>query len=91
MSMVKARDYKQERKTLLARGEDVGHAARNRARRLAVKKGMVATNDGKDVDHKMPLSKGGATGGSNLRVQTVHENRSFNRTKTGAVKLRKKK
>lgn len=88
--MTKKRDYQQERKTLLARGEDVGHAARLRARRIAVKKGMVTAHDGKDVDHVVPVSKGGGNAG-NLRVQTQHENRSFARTSTGAVKTRKKK
>ena len=81
------RDYKQERKTLLARGEDKGHADRNAVRRLAVKSGMVKTNDGKDLDHKRALSKGGAGRTlSNVRVTTPSANRSFPRKKDGSMK-----
>jgi hypothetical protein len=58
-----------------------------RARRLAVKKGLVKPNDGMDIDHKVPLSKGGSgTAMSNLRVKTDNDNRSFPRTKKGALK-----
>lgn len=85
------RDIKQETKTAKARGEIGGHnaphAKRMRARRLMVKKGLVKPNDGKDVDHKVPLSKGGsATAASNLRVKTAKDNRSFPRNKDGSLK-----
>jgi hypothetical protein len=85
------RDIKQETKTAKARGEigghDAPHAIRMRARRLAVKKGMVKPNDGKDVDHKQPLSKGGAgTDLSNLRVESDNANRSFPRNPDGSLK-----
>jgi len=84
------RDIKQETKTAKARGEIGGHnaphAKRMRARRLLVKKGLVKPNDGKDVDHKMPLSKGGGEGASNLRVVTDNNNRSFPRNKNGSLK-----
>ena len=36
-------------------------AARNKARAILEKEGVVHKGDGKDVDHKKPLSKGGAT------------------------------
>ena len=84
------RDIKQETKTAKARGEIGGHnaphAKRMRARRLLVKKGLVKPNDGKDVDHKVPLSKGGGGGVSNLRVVTDNNNRSFPRNKNGSLK-----
>lgn len=84
---MRSRDYKQERKTLLARGEDKGHADRNAVRRLAVKAGMVKTGDGKDLDHKRALSKGGAGRTlSNVRVTTPSANRSFPRRKDGSMK-----
>jgi len=35
---------------------------RNQARADAVKKGLAHKGDGKEVDHKTPLSKGGGTG-----------------------------
>jgi 5-methylcytosine-specific restriction endonuclease McrA len=84
------RDIKQETKTAKARGEIGGHnaphAKRMRARRLLVKKGLVKPNDGKDVDHKVPLSKGGGESVSNLRVVTDNNNRSFPRNKNGSLK-----
>lgn len=80
------RDYGQEYKTLLARGDRGKHTQRLRARRLAVRKGMVKPHDGKDLDHKTPLSKGGAPLSiKNLRVQSQHNNRSFKRTSSGAM------
>lgn len=83
------RNYTQERKTSLARGERESHTLRERARRIEVKKGLVAPHDGKQVDHKKPLSKGGVNSKGNLRVQTAHQNESYPRTKTGAIKKRK--
>ena len=54
-------------------------AARNKARAMMEKEGLVHKGDGKDVDHKKALSKGGNTVRSNLRVQTASENRSYPR------------
>ena len=85
MPMLK-RDYKRERELQLKRGEDKGHAERLRLRRLAEKKGLVKKHDGKDIDHKKPLSKGGSNTLSNARVVSKSANRSFPRTKTGAMK-----
>ena len=61
-------------------------AARNKARRMLEKEGRVSKGDGKDVDHVKPLSKGGSTGRSNLRVKSASANRSFARTKSGKMK-----
>ncbi len=61
-------------------------AERNKARRMMEREGAVHKGDGKDVDHKTPLSKGGSTGRSNLRVKKASDNRSFKRTTTGAIK-----
>lgn len=61
-------------------------AERNKARRMLMREGKVRVGDGLDVDHKTPLSKGGATTRSNLRVQTAKANRSYRRTSTGAIK-----
>lgn len=80
------RDSKQERATQLARGEDVDNRKRKTARRLATKLGMVKPHDGKDLDHKVPLSHGGGNTPKNFRVQTPGQNRSFPRTSSGAVK-----
>lgn len=61
-------------------------AQRNKARRIMEREGAVHKGDGKDVDHKTPLSKGGSTTRSNLRVKSASSNRSFKRTTTGAMK-----
>ena len=54
-------------------------AERNQARAEMMKEGKVHKGDGKDVDHKKPLSKGGNTSKSNLRVVSAHDNRSYPR------------
>lgn len=61
-------------------------AKRNKARRELEAEGKVSKGDGKDVDHKKPLSKGGGTSRSNLRVTSKSANRSFARKKNGAMK-----
>jgi hypothetical protein len=55
--------------------------ARNRARRQLMKEGLVHKGDDMDVDHRVPLVKGGGTGRGNLRVRTASANRSFRRTR----------
>jgi len=61
-------------------------AQRNAARREMEKEGKVKKGDGKDVDHKKPISKGGKNGKGNLRVKDASENRSFKRNKDGSMK-----
>lgn len=51
-----------------------------------MKAGKVTKGDGKDVDHKIPLSKGGTNNASNLRVTSRAENRSFSRNKDGSLR-----
>ena len=60
-------------------------AARNKARAIMEKKGLVHKGDGKDVGHIKAISKGGVTKPSNLMVQSRFANRSYSRTKTGAM------
>lgn len=61
-------------------------AERNQARAIMEKEGLVHKGDGKDVDHKKPLSKGGTTTRSNLKVKSATANRSYARTTKGAMK-----
>ena len=61
-------------------------AERNKARAIMEKAGLVHKGDGKDVDHKKPLSKGGATVKSNLRVKSASDNRSYPRKSDHTVK-----
>lgn len=51
-----------------------------------MKDGLAHKGDGKDVDHKTPISKGGTNSKSNLRVVPASENRSFSRNKDGSLK-----
>jgi hypothetical protein len=67
--------------------ERVRHRAqRNAARSLLQKEGKVKKGDGKDVDHKIPLSMGGNGKRSNLRVRPASTNRSVVRNKDGSIK-----
>ena len=56
-------------------------AQRNGARREAMRKGRVRLGDGKDVDHIT-----NDTASKKTRVVSKSTNRSYPRTKTGAVK-----
>jgi len=84
--MSKNRDYVREYALAKKRGEvgtghDSGSAVRHRARRKAIALGMIKPGSKKDIDHKVPLVKGGAeTATSNLRPRSQHANRSFKRT-----------
>lgn len=78
------RDYKREAATESDERKR-NRAARNRARRkvrnqLTEKYGAAQADrmmQGKDVDHKKPLSQGGAkTSDSNLRLRSEHANRA---------------
>jgi hypothetical protein len=61
-------------------------AARNKARRMLEKEGVVHKGDGKDVDHKKPLSKGGTTTRSNLKAVPASKNRTFKRNPDHSMK-----
>ena len=84
------RDIKQETKTAKARGEIGGsnspHSKRLRLRRQAMKLGMVKKGDGKDLDHKKALSKGGSNSLKNVRVVSASANRGFPRRSDGSMK-----
>jgi len=51
-------------------------AKRNKARRQLESEGTVHKGDGKDVDHKKPLSKGGSTARNNLQAISKSANRA---------------
>ena len=81
------RDYKKQYEKYDNK-EDVkkDRAKRNGARRMLEREGKVSKGDGKDVDHKKPLSKGGSASRGNLRVTSKSANRSFARKKNGTMK-----
>jgi len=47
---------------------------------------VVSKGDGKDVDHKRPIVKGGGNGNGNLRAVPASANRSFPRNKRAGMK-----
>jgi hypothetical protein len=80
------RDYKQEYANYDGTPEvKKKRAQRNKARRMLEREGVVHKGDGKDVDHKKPLSKGGTTTRSNLVAKPAAKNRSYKRKSDGSI------
>ena len=87
--MPKDRNYDREYELQKKRGEsgtgsDSGNAKRHRLRRKALKAGMV--KKGQDLDHKIPISKGGSNTLKNARATSPSANRSFPRNSDGSMK-----
>jgi hypothetical protein len=81
------RDYRQEYDSYQGKDEQKKkRAQRNKARRMLEREGVVSKGDGKDVDHKKPLSKGGTTTRSNLKAKSASANRSYKRKADGSMK-----
>lgn len=86
------RDYKREVALYTSKPEvKKKRAMQNAARAQAMKEGLARKGDGKDVDHKRPLSKGGTNSRSNLRVVDSASNRSFARNADGSLKSQRSK
>ena len=72
-----ARNYRREYDTYQGTPEQKkNRAKRNAAHREMERKLGKAALKGKDVDHKVPLAKGGSNARSNLQVTSVSYNRS---------------
>jgi hypothetical protein len=83
----KPRPYKKEYEEYQGKPEQIKkRAKRNSARAELMKDGRVSKGDGKDVDHIKPLSKGGTSAKSNLKVKSASDNRSFSRNADHSVK-----
>ena len=81
-----ARDYQKEN-IYKAQPEQIKlRVARNKARRQAIKDGRVEKGDGKEIDHVIPLSKGGSNTKTNTRIRTKSQNSSFSRNSDNSVK-----
>ena len=81
------RDYKKENRLFNSKpNERKKRSERTVARRQANAAGITHKGDGKDLDHIKPLSKGGSSSKSNLRVVSASSNRSFARNKDGSLK-----
>ena len=77
------RNWKQEYKTQVKRGEHESRMERQRARRKLDKEGV--DRSGKDVAHVKALSKGGSNS-DGVNLQSPSKNRSFKRNKDGSMK-----
>ena len=87
----KKRNYKKEYANYQATAEQKkNRAVRNAARNTMKAKGAVSTGDGKHVNHKTPISRGGGNSPSNLTVKKESTNSSYPRTRSGAMKTAKR-
>jgi hypothetical protein len=94
----KPRPYAHEWEMQKKRDEKKERAARERARYHMDKNGVDKNNngkadrrEGKDIDHIIPLSKGGSNDKGNLRLRAPSKNRSFSRNSDRSVKVNKPK
>ena len=81
--MASNRNYKQEYKTQVDRGEHENRMERQRARRKLDAKGV--DRKGKDVAHVKALSKGGSNA-TGIKLEAPSKNRSFKRNSDGSMK-----
>ena len=81
------RDYKKEYDKYHSKPKQrANRSARTIARNATNASGRTHKGDGKDLDHIVPLSKGGSKSLSNTRVVSKHANRSYKRNKDGSMK-----
>lgn len=85
----KTRPYKKEYQQQVARGEHPLRMERQKARRAMDANGV--SRAGKDIDHKVPLSKGGSNSPRNLSLKSPSANRSFSRNSDHTVKSNRPK
>ena len=87
----KKRNYALEYKNYQGTPKQLAAQSERHKARRAYEKAHGTLPDDVDVDHKKALSKGGTSTLSNLQAATDNTNRSFARTKTGALKSQKSK
>ncbi len=74
--------YRQHYKDFQGTPEQIAkRSQRNKARRAMEKLHGKEALKGKDVGHKTPIAKGGTNARSNLAIQSVRENRGWERKK----------
>lgn len=71
------RDWKKEYQLQKKRGDTKGQIERQRARRMYDQNGV--DRNGKDIDHKKPISKGGKSTAKNLTLRDRSSNRRDNK------------
>jgi 5-methylcytosine-specific restriction endonuclease McrA len=80
------RNYREEYAKYAGKPSEIHkRVLRNRARRAALAAGRVHKGDKMDVDHIIPLSRGGSGSMRNTRVINASANRSYRRTSRGGV------
>lgn len=83
----KKRDYQHENEMYKSKPEQIKlRVMRNKARREAIREGRVKKGDGKEIDHIVPLSKGGSNTKGNTRIRSKSQNSSFSRNADNSVK-----
>lgn len=70
------RDYSYDKEYQSSPEQVKNRMKRNKARKMMEREGKVKKGDGKDVDHKKPLKKGGGNGKKNLQVINKSKNRA---------------
>ena len=70
--------YQAERQK--APAEVAARVARNKARRHAIAAGKVKVGDNLQIDHIIPLNKGGSAKDSNTRVVSTAKNEGWHKT-----------
>jgi 5-methylcytosine-specific restriction endonuclease McrA len=71
-AQVRKRDYKKEYREYHGKPEQIKNRSdRNKARRIL----KLKTGDKREIDHKVPLSKGGSNDKENLRLVSRRTNR----------------
>jgi len=85
------RNGKRDYKTEYAKYHSTPEQRHNRSERTTLRneanaKGITHKGDGKDLDHKKPLSKGGSNTLANARVVSASTNRSFSRNADGSLR-----
>ena len=80
------RDWKKEYQLQKKRGDTKGQLERQKARRMLDKTGVdknangkADQREGKDIDHKKPISKGGQSTKGNRRLRSRSANRKDNK------------
>lgn len=71
------RDWKKEYQLQKKRGDTKGQIERQRARRMYDQNGV--DRNGKDIEHKKPISKGGKSTAKNLTLRDRSSNRRDNK------------
>jgi hypothetical protein len=84
--MAKPRDYKLEYERYQGTPKQLAAQSERHKARRAYEKAHGTLPDSVDVDHKKAMSKGGSSAVGNLQAASRSTNRSFARTKTGALK-----